>query len=737
MNTKEKLQNLSLILKARAKKQATPPKHGFGSHEEIIPVHTKSGKIAMQKRKVGITKKKSPKSKKKPVVAKKKPSKPIAEATTKKIKDIKIPEKWKDQGDPIIASQNYEARKLRASGMTLVSNESLKNPKAKPKKHPVWLEEALKNILASVRLGVSEIENPIRRVDAMVRYAFPLLKKNKIPFSLMLNIDEYEDGKLVSTVRDITESDLKLASFRNPLIDKQLGVNPFSYRDSHLPSLKFLDNLRIYVSKKNLPKATKLMDKPEIPMPVKEIPESFYNKVMKLNLSSDSREKFKKTYEPMDFSFKLGKNRNVSVKGFRNVDFGYMGKEIKPSERLGSFPRNTTFDELTINGKKLTREYLLEKGKLDNFKDFNNLMDSLIEERGRILNFTPTDFADAVVEAVNGKKNEPSPQNSYKKGNKKENTDRRKKFAQALGLKTSPTPFKNWIKDKRIGNINGSKTDYFGFNDNIFNSIGEAKEQKIGWNNLVLSPNLKKGDHIFFAPIDPFTKEIGAKGHTPYADVFVANSTTDLYKLGIENGVSNMGYGVFVIDTKNKTIEKMDIHALNKTTLEEAKRESEQIAKYNPFSLGNIKEQNKNMVESLKPASEIKQTKVAENIAEQSKGMTIEGKQISDRDSKDFLEKYSKQLSGQYKYKKGSDSDLDEKGKASLLEKLLDGGIDENSISLESKEDYYLRHLLDNNFIQSEKTGHNKESGYAKWKFKVKPEHLQGLKLYKELISGK
>jgi DNA ligase 1 len=61
---RKRIDKLIRFLKAKVK--AAPPKHGFGKHEEIIPVHTKTGKIAMQKRKVGVTKKKAPKKDKQP-----------------------------------------------------------------------------------------------------------------------------------------------------------------------------------------------------------------------------------------------------------------------------------------------------------------------------------------------------------------------------------------------------------------------------------------------------------------------------------------------------------------------------------------------------------------------------------------------------------------------------------------------------------------------------------------------
>jgi len=59
---RERIEKLLRFLKARLSKE---PKHGFGKHEEIIPVHTKTGKITMQKREVGVAKKKSPVKKEK------------------------------------------------------------------------------------------------------------------------------------------------------------------------------------------------------------------------------------------------------------------------------------------------------------------------------------------------------------------------------------------------------------------------------------------------------------------------------------------------------------------------------------------------------------------------------------------------------------------------------------------------------------------------------------------------
>jgi hypothetical protein len=721
---KNQLHELTLIMKARAKK-ATPPKHGFGTHEEIIPVRTKTGKIAMQKRKVGITKKKTPASKKKEPKPKKK------NQTPKNRPPLKIPEGWKDQGDPKIAAENYEARKLQASSTRIASNEHLAR-NVKPKKHPVWLEGELGNILASVRGGVDEVSNPVRRVDAMVRFAFPLLKKNKIPYTLML------ESMMGKGLENITKNDLDLANLKDQRSLIKEGKNPYSYRDHALNTVIFLKRLSIFVDKKHLPKTMALFDKKQIPQPTEpknpQVPSKDINgipiptpfdlgKVILGSVVSDeNKAKFKQRYNPMNFNFNLDKKRKVEVKGFKDQNF--------------TAPHNYTFDSLSINGKNLTKDYLLKKGVSDNFKDFNKLMEGIAKHRDSLLNF---DLTKAIQDGLDDMQKV----DGYKKGTKTENTERRKKFANALGLPLKPAPFKNWIKDKKIGNINGSKTDYFGFNDSIFNPIGEAKEQKIGWNNLVLDKNLKKADHIFLAPIDPFTKEIGVKGHTPYADVFVANSTTELYKLGIQNGVSNMGYGVFIIDTKNKTIEKMDIHALNKTTLEEAKKESEQIVKDNPFSIKPSKEQKPKM-EETKPV--INKESDAKNIAEKSKGMTVNGKPVTERDSKDFLEKYSKPLSGQFdavgtrpftSIKDKKDFHLDNEGKVNLLDKLLGDGLNESSFAENSKEDYYIKHLFENKFLESEKVGNNPETGYAKWKIKVRPQHKEGIKLFKDIISGK
>jgi hypothetical protein len=786
---KNQLHELTLIMKARAKK-ATPPKHGFGTHEEIIPVHTKTGKIAMQKRKVGITKKKAPASKKKapkPKVKKNKTEKlPISGTSEYPYHLMKKNEFGQTiyplhnpDGYPILPPEHehkgsfeekYGDNENYQSNITKHSLRSDKNLDFgyKVKNPPLWLEKALKEITPETlgfytneaynhggmenMLNVTKLHpERTRKLKAFFEYAIPLFKKNKIPYTFMLeqpygrNYFNKELNRTMSSdhwiARNIEPKDLNDAYLVDP-DNKEAGLKkirkPKGSNDHMDWRTLFVQKLVIYIDSKHLPKAMALLDKQQIPQPTEpktpQVPSKDNNGVpmptpfdlgkviLGSVVSDENKAKFKQRYNPMNFNFNLDKKRKVEVKGFKDQNF--------------TAPHNYTFDSLSINGKNLTKDYLLKKGVSDNFKDFNKLMEGIAKHRDSLLNF---DLTKAIQDGLDDMQKV----DGYKKGTKTENTERRKKFANALGLPLKPAPFKNWIKDKKIGNINGSKTDYFGFNDSIFNPIGEAKEQKIGWNNLVLDKNLKKADHIFLAPIDPFTKEVGVKGHTPYADVFVANSTTELYKLGIQNGVSNMGYGVFIIDTKNKTIEKMDIHALNKTTLEEAKKESEQIVKDNPFSIKPSKEQKPKM-EETKPV--INKESDAKNIAEKSKGMTVNGKPVTERDSKDFLEKYSKPLSGQFdavgtrpftSIKDKKDFHLDNEGKVNLLDKLLGDGLNESSFAENSKEDYYIKHLFENKFLESEKVGNNPETGYAKWKIKVRPQHKEGIKLFRDIISGK
>lgn len=501
------------------------------------------------------------------------------------------------------------------------------------------------------------------------------------------------------------------------------------------------------------------------------IEESFNKRFEKTNLTIFKQKKYAKKPVAVEFigfrELELGEKGHIDAKDF---DDGYYNA---PRD---NYNFQFTYDEIRVNGKKYNHDViqLWKDYKGRSFDTYQSISLPFYKQ----INYPNNQMGIIFTQiAENREKNlppetkpTPIPKDSLKpiKTPKKKqaelsklNTAMRKKLAETIGLKLRPAPFKNWIKEGKIPKQE-KKGNYYGFSDSALIPIAEAKDQKIGWNNLILDPNIKKAPYIFIAPSDPIIQDISSKGHTPYQDVLAADNITALYKLAVSNNIANLGYGIFAIDTKNKTIEKMDIHALNNTTLEEANKEADKLGKDNflqkpePTTKGQPIETDKNKptptsintttLPGAKTTSlpEAEVEKKARNIANKIVGMNIKGKKATTKDSDDFYQKYSIPLSNQYeaigaswgsKIKNPQSYYASDKQKADLIKK-LEKGVKESSIKDDTTDDFFLKLLLHKKFLKAEKEGYNTETGYPKYVYYIKDEHKLGLELYANLISG-
>lgn len=280
---------LKLIVMKAFHKDSPMGKYGDVKRYEMVTVKRKNGTTFQRKQLVG-TKKKETEPKAKGIEKEIKPKKKGTGKVKGKEKNIDNTQlkadKWgrtiypkqDEEGKPIVTpahsyqppfedtyGKNPKNYKALISKFSIVSDDSL-DFGYKVKKHPLWLEETLKNVKPSsfTAQGFHGIKQDdpehTRKMDVLFNHTIPLLKKNKIPYSLLYKT---QIGRPYFNKRLNREMlyDTNIARNIEPSDIKRTGLKESDRRITQEESLAvFLTRLRIYIDKEHLPKAMELMD---------------------------------------------------------------------------------------------------------------------------------------------------------------------------------------------------------------------------------------------------------------------------------------------------------------------------------------------------------------------------------------------------------------------------------------------------------------------------------------------